>query len=234
MTTQHTKEEVRHADHKPAITATQLLATALASVTAAVLGSFIGTAGTIVGAGLASVITTGSGAIYQRSLDRTRSRLRTNTSQARLAAQVTEPMRPVQRGVATRTTQLIRPVGPPSKPARGLRNWRSAALLTTLAFVLGIGAVTGFELLKGGPISGGDNGTTVGSLFGQPTEHPTTGTAPPPSSSTTPAPTTTNAPATTTRPPTTTTQPPTTTSPPATTQPPTTTPSLPGQTGQQG
>jgi hypothetical protein len=226
MTTQHTKEDAQHTDHKkPVITATQLLATALASVTAAVLGSFIGTAGTIVGAGLASVITTGSGAVYQHSLDRTRSRLRTNTSQARLAAQVTEPMRPVQRGLATQTTQLMRPVSPPSKPARGLRNWRSAALLTTLAFVLGIGAVTGFELLKG---------TTVGSLFGQPTEHPTTSTTPPPSSSTTPAPTTTNAPATTTQAPPTTTQPPATTSPPATTQPPTTTPSLPGQTGQQG
>jgi hypothetical protein len=217
MTTQQTKEDVRPADHKPAITATQLLATALAAVTAAFLGSFIGTAGTIVGAGLASVVTTASGALYQHSLDRTRSRLRS------------------KQDPATQATQPMHPVSPPATPVRDTRRWRAAALLTTLAFVLGIGAVTGFELLKGGPISGGNNGTTVGSLFGQPTEHPTTSTTPPPATSTTPAPTTSNAPATTTQPPTTTTAPPTTTTaPPTTTAAPTTTPSLPGQTGQQG
>ncbi|GAA3555741.1 hypothetical protein GCM10022222_44200 [Amycolatopsis ultiminotia] len=47
-------------------------AAALAAVTAALLGSTLGVAGTVVGAGLASVITTVGGELYLRSLQRTR------------------------------------------------------------------------------------------------------------------------------------------------------------------
>ncbi|MEV4645316.1 hypothetical protein [Saccharopolyspora sp. NPDC049357] len=45
---------------------------ALASVTAAFLGSRLGVAGTVVGAGLTSVIITIGGALYQRSIEKTR------------------------------------------------------------------------------------------------------------------------------------------------------------------
>lgn len=53
----------------------QVLAGALAAITAAVLGSTMGFAGTVVGAGLASVITTVGGAIYLRSIQRTKERV---------------------------------------------------------------------------------------------------------------------------------------------------------------
>lgn len=55
----------------------QVLAGALAAVTAAVLGSTMGFAGTVAGAGLASVITTVGGTIYLRSIQRTRERVAT-------------------------------------------------------------------------------------------------------------------------------------------------------------
>lgn len=101
-----------------------------------------------------------------------------------------------------------------------------AAALTVAAFVLGMGAVTGYELLTHGPISGGGNGTTISNLLGRQPSHqnpvtrepvaPVTTTTPvPPTSSATP---TTNP--TTTAPPTTT---PTTTTVPDTTTPATTT-----------
>lgn len=51
---------------------TQVAAGALAAVTAAVLGSKLGIAGTVSGAGLASVITTVGNVVYQRSLERTK------------------------------------------------------------------------------------------------------------------------------------------------------------------
>lgn len=54
----------------------QVIASALAAVTAAFLGSTLGVAGTVVGAGVASVVTTIGGEIYLRSLQRTRNAAR--------------------------------------------------------------------------------------------------------------------------------------------------------------
>ncbi|MGH3876285.1 MAG: hypothetical protein ACRDSK_04520 [Actinophytocola sp.] len=50
----------------------QVLSGALAAITAAVLGSTMGVAGTVIGAGLASMVTTVGGALYLRSIQRTR------------------------------------------------------------------------------------------------------------------------------------------------------------------
>lgn len=191
----HDKSTARKHD----ISASQLFATALAAVTAAFLGSMLGTAGTVIGAGIASVVTTFAGALYQRSLDRTRTTLRTRVARfepptVRIAAPTDAP------------TVVLSPVAPAA--ARGRRlTWRVVVLATVAAFALGIGAVSGVELLRGHPNSGGTAGTSVGSLFGQPTGRPPVTHRP-----------ATTAPATS--------QPPTTTQPPATTTAPaTTTPS---------
>lgn len=50
----------------------QVAASALAAVTAALLGSTMGVAGTVIGAGLASVVSTVGGVLYLRSIQRTR------------------------------------------------------------------------------------------------------------------------------------------------------------------
>jgi hypothetical protein len=200
-------------ERKPDIKLSQLIAAALAAITAAFLGSRLGVAGTVIGAGVASIVSTVAGALYQHSLDRTGHSVRSRVTQAR-TGQLDNPADPVASTVEE--TVLVRP---PTAPRRRPR-WGVAAALTALVFVIGMGAVTGVELLKNGPISGGDNGTTIGSLFGQPTQRSTT--TPPP---TTPSPSTTTTPPTTTAPPTTTpttttTTPPTSTTTPTTTAPP--------------
>ncbi len=248
------KETLQNQETKPAqqnekrssqVKLSQLLATALAAVTAAFLGSRLGVAGTITGAGVASVVSTVGTALYQRSLERTtqaalkvvRTRRPDRIADATTVwlSKPTELFsRPVEvkdrpTGVFQRPAEAA-PVGPPTTSRR--RRFRLPVLVgaTALAFALGMGVVTGIELLTHRPLSGGDAGTTISGLFGGPTQvstnthpntpthdtttHPAPTTTPTPSSSdaptSTPTPSTTPAPSTTTPPPsTTTTAPPT-------------------------
>ena len=270
----------------------QVLATVLAAVTAAFLGSRLGVAGTVTGAGVASLVSTLGTALYQNSLDRTSRAARKVSSHviartvkrdeqdeppapeppapAPIADQPTTevtgawaPTRqfsPIRKPdpIADATTEWLskptelftrptevadrpsgvyqRPaepatelVGPPAQTRRRPR-WRMLIGATALAFVLGMGVVTGIELLAHRPLSGGDTGTTISGLFGGPTDTPvkshpntpattttheatTTTPTPPPSDAqaTTSSPTTTQAPSTTTPPPSTTTPPSSTT-----------------------
>src|ERR1700716_3764231 len=57
---------------KSGIRMAQVAAAALAAVTAALLGSTLGVAGTVLGAGVASVVTTVGAELYLRSMRRTR------------------------------------------------------------------------------------------------------------------------------------------------------------------
>ena len=110
----------------------QLTGGALAAMAAAVLGSKLGVAGTITGAGLASVVTTVGTAMYQRSLDRTKKSVDKVRSIAVARAPVPTRMMPrpgPKPGPAapppdpgTVTGRLppppIRPIAPPAQPAR--------------------------------------------------------------------------------------------------------------------
>jgi hypothetical protein len=132
----------------------QVLAGALAAVTAAVLGSTMGVAGTVVGAGLASIVTTVGGALYLRSIQRTK-----------------QGVRSVRNKVVTRaggtTVTLVdeEPEDQPDEqPQTGHRlRWPAVVVGSVLAFVLGMMAVTGVEWLRGESLSGGE-GTTVGGI----------------------------------------------------------------------
>jgi hypothetical protein len=59
------------------LSATQLIASALAAVTATVAASFLGISGTVIGAAIASVLTVTGNAVYSHSIHRTRDRVRT-------------------------------------------------------------------------------------------------------------------------------------------------------------
>src|SRR4051812_1853979 len=166
---------------------TQVAAGALASVTAAVLGSQLGVAGTVAGAGLASVIGTVGTAMYERSIHAARSRV---TARIKTGE---EP--PVGASHDAETVRLM--VAPPQEEP-GKRRWPMLVAAVAAAFVLGMGVLTGIELLDGHATAGDGQRTTVGSLFGQPGQSstpPPTSTAPtgtsekPPS---TPTPTTTS------------------------------------------
>lgn len=231
MTKQDTAQRPQETEHKPVIPTTQLIATALAAVTAAFLGSFIGTAGTVIGAGLASVITTVASSLYQHSLDRTRSKVRSTVSQVRQQRDTSRTKHPAAPAEADADAPTVR-LEPLTRQGKRIR-WGLVTGITAAMFLVGIGVVTGVELLHGGPLSGGDNGTSVGHLFGQPTDrdpaptttnptHPSTPSHESATTTTPSAPTSTSPqpglgvpPTTTTPPPTTTSVPPTTTAPAA-------------------
>ncbi|MGH3470205.1 MAG: hypothetical protein ACRDQF_21005 [Thermocrispum sp.] len=193
----------------------QVLAAALAAITAAFVGSRLGVYGTVIGAGVISLATTVGGELYLRSLDRTKhAALRTKEAAMARAARTTAVL-PTTRTLAappadgppatTAATEAAAEaerddrelVGPEPAPRRGLR-WPVLAAGALAAFVLGMAAVTGIELITGNSLSG-DDGRTISNVLGgrsghepeqqqeQPAVHedtpPTTSSSQPPTSS---------------------------------------------------
>src|ERR671932_1841416 len=110
----------------------QVLAGALASVSAAVVASTFGLAGTLIGAAVTSVVATIAGALYTHSLERARSRIR------------------IRRD--PRTGALEQEVVPPSNAPRAI-SWGLVAGAAALVFALAIGAVTAVELVASKPVA---------------------------------------------------------------------------------
>ncbi|MGY6657838.1 hypothetical protein ACXIZN_37330 [Amycolatopsis sp. TRM77291] len=138
----------------------QVTAAAMAAITAALLGSTLGVAGTVAGAGLASVITTLGGELYLRSLQRTKD--------AALKARVvlTVPGRRKVLDPAEQETVRItqsedeEPSGRKFKP-----RWAVIAGVSVVAFAVALVAITGFEGATGKTFGGG-TGTTIGKIIG--------------------------------------------------------------------
>lgn len=228
----------------------QVIAGALAAVTAALIGSTMGVAGTVVGAGVASVISTIGGTLYLRSIQRTKDSVRVvrakvvgrsggatvlvtddpeqkATTGEQVEVATTKPSEEPEPVADPKPTELLDD-RPPSNRRR-LR-WPVLVVTTLAAFALGMLAITGVEWLRGESLSG-DSGTTFGSIVAphhntngdsNDSDDPTT----PTTSTTTPTPTTTTPdPTTTTDPTTTSTTPPSdsSTMTTTTTAPPTTT-----------
>ena len=142
----------------PSLTINKVLAGAGAAVTSAVLGSFFGVAGTVVGAAVGSVASTVATTIYERSLDLSRDRIL-----ARLRAGSAEGGAP-DGGSSDGGSSDGGGAGPPDRPP-----WRRRGLLgllgaTVLVFLLGMGVVTGVELVKGSSVAG-TPGTSVGGVL---------------------------------------------------------------------
>src|SRR5690242_6777130 len=79
MSSPRTETAVRPTPDEPkktSLSAAQVAASALAAVSSAVVASFFGVAGTLLGAALPSVITTVSASLYATSLKKTNDRLR--------------------------------------------------------------------------------------------------------------------------------------------------------------
>lgn len=145
----------------------QLIASALAAVTAAVAGSFLGVNGTVIGAAIASVLGVVGTAIYSHSLERTGERVRTVVpSSARWLSDPRVPQ-PTPAPVAPRRTHPLARAG------------AAAAVVFAAALVV----LTGVELVAGRPVSDlvtgkAATGTTV---FGSQEGTSTTPTTPVPS-----------------------------------------------------
>jgi hypothetical protein len=147
------------------LSATQLLATALAAITATVAASFLGVTGTVIGAAVASVVSAIGTAVYSHSLRTTHARVREAV--------------PVRRRGAAQPSGLHPSTPPPRsdsdadgyQPAGGARaagRWHGVAIGSLALFVTVLTVVTGVELVSGRPLSDlvrGDTGSGT-SVFG--------------------------------------------------------------------
>jgi hypothetical protein len=146
------------------LSATQVAAGALAAVSSAVVASFFGLAGTLIGAALASVISTVSAALYSSSLQKTNEKLRRARGQlpGRQAAVEETKVAPA----APATQVLPAHLDPRRAPDRRPRpRWTKVAVYAAAVFVMAMGIVTGIELIGQRPVSalvgGADTSTTT-------------------------------------------------------------------------
>lgn len=130
----------------------QVAGSALAAVVAAKLASSFGVYGTILGAGVVSVIATCGGPVFQHFFSRTGEHLREKAAVVRPAAA------PASAG---------RTPPPPGEFTEGtvyrarVKSWKRPVLAAALVFGVTMAGITAYELMSGSSLSGG-RGTTVG------------------------------------------------------------------------
>ncbi|GGP65572.1 hypothetical protein [Streptomyces melanogenes] len=148
-----TKQDERRLD----LSVPQVAGSALAAIAAAVLASQLGVYGTIVGAGVVSVVATCGGTVFQHLFRRTGEQLRDATVQSLPKARrdpglpAYEDAREGEFGAAT-------------VHGTRLRGWKRSALGAAVVFAVAMGGITTYELASGAELSGGKGGTTFGSV----------------------------------------------------------------------
>ncbi|MFG1603865.1 hypothetical protein [Actinoplanes sp. NPDC049265] len=139
---------------------TKALGGALAAVCAAVLGSFLGVAGTLIGAALASIVGTIGTEIYTRSLRRGAEKLQTLAP-----AFVTAPAAVGTPEVAAATDDDKPSETVPEEERGHTIRWKRVALIAAGVFVLTMGALTAVELIAGKSVASmvghGSSGSTT-------------------------------------------------------------------------
>ncbi|WP_112465974.1 hypothetical protein [Streptomyces triticisoli] len=136
------------------LTVPQVAGSAVAAVVAAKLASSFGVYGTILGAGVVSVIATCGGPVFQHFFRHTGEQLREKAAAARpVAMSVPAGRTPPPPGEFTEGTV---------HRARG-RSWKRPVLAAALVFGLTLVGITAYELVSGSTFSGG-RGTTVGEV----------------------------------------------------------------------
>ena len=149
----------------------QLFASVGAAVTAAILGSRLGVAGTLIGAALASAITMVASAVYSHSLATAQYKIRHARATEELAASaVTMVIASPQQawGMVPPSTPnrwpAVAATGIPTLPQasapalRRMARWKMAGIGTLVACALALLTVTGIEAVRGTPLSGGSSG----------------------------------------------------------------------------
>jgi hypothetical protein len=161
-------EQHQDSKQKLEINPVQVTASALAAVTSAVLLSTLGTAGTIIGAALGSVIATAGSALYSYSLRVSRERM------ARVQAAAVAKVNRRSAGGSTRQIEVQEELEqeqsrPPWREALTRLPWKWIAIIAGVVFVVTMLVIIGFELLTGRSVStytggsdGGGHRTSVG------------------------------------------------------------------------
>ncbi|WP_412126856.1 hypothetical protein [Streptomyces zaomyceticus] len=155
----------------------QVSGSALAAVIAAKLASTLGVYGTILGAGVISVIATCGGPLFQHLFRRTGEQVRDVTVAAKPKARQV-PLAPGPRGDRTLMLGTVRapaPVeeydgehgeefGAATTHGTRVRGWRRPAIAAALVFGVTMGGITTYELVSGQDFSGKQGTTTFGSV----------------------------------------------------------------------
>lgn len=173
MTAPHSPTSSDNTTRKIDLNVTHVAATALAAVTAAVLGSGLGAAGTIIGAAGASVITTVGTALYKASLERSRDRVRSLARRRRPSPAPREESTAALSTAAPGPPNDEHPTGstdrglqPPDRPGRLARlRWEAVVAAAAGGFVLAMMVITGFEWANGATVGGNGKGTTIGRVI---------------------------------------------------------------------
>src|ERR687884_721912 len=134
------------AEHAPdriwsGINIPKTIAAALAAVCAAVVGSYLGVAGTLLGAALASMVGTIGTEIYERSIKKGGEKLQT-LAPVFIKAPAAVGTPPVAAATEEDSPSHLVP------PRRQIR-WKRVALLAAAVFVVTMGTVTVVELFTG-------------------------------------------------------------------------------------
>ncbi|WP_079071912.1 hypothetical protein [Streptomyces yokosukanensis] len=123
----------------------QVAGSALAAVVAAKLASYFGVYGTILGAGIVSIVATCGGSLFQHFFKRTGQQLRDAT----VTARPREEAPPVPGEFGEGTVYRAR-----------VRSWRRPVVAAAVVFGVTMAGITTYELVSGSSFSGG-TGTTV-------------------------------------------------------------------------
>lgn len=130
----------------------QVAGSAVAAVVAAKLASYFGVYGTILGAGLVSVVATCGGTVFQHFFKRTGEQIRDVKVQAKPALPEAGPA-PAPGEFGEGTVYRAR-----------VKNWKRPLVAAALVFGVTMAGVTTYELVSGESFSGGTS-TTVGDAF---------------------------------------------------------------------
>ncbi|WP_328942123.1 hypothetical protein OG259_11090 [Streptomyces sp. NBC_00250] len=152
----------------------QVSGSALAAVIAAKLASTLGVYGTILGAGVISVIATCGGPLFQHLFRRTGEQVRDATVAAKPKARQV-PLAPGSQDDRTLMPGTVRAPAPygevldeefgaATTHGTRVRGWKRPAIAAALVFGVTMGGITTYELVSGQDFSGTQGTTTFGSV----------------------------------------------------------------------
>lgn len=138
----------------------QVGGSALAAVSSAVLLSTLGVAGTVIGAGLGSVVATVGTALYTRTLDASRQHVAVQTAALRRVARARSELDEAEEVLGADSD-----AGPGAVPGAAPRalpwrlSWQRLAVVAAGVFLCAMVAITAFELAAGRAVSELTGGT---------------------------------------------------------------------------
>ncbi len=167
-------EETESGRRRIDLSVAQVSGSALAAVIAAKLASTLGVYGTILGAGVISVIATCGGPLFQHLFRRTGEQVRDATvahkpkaRQVPLAAGPRDDrtlMLGTVRAPAPYAEELGGEFGTATTHGTRVRGWKRPAIAAALVFGVTMGGITTYELVSGQDFSGKQGTTTFGSV----------------------------------------------------------------------